>query len=152
MLWPQRPRRKAEEAARTIGLQILFFNASTADEIDVAFAALARERADALFVGGRCTSSLAGVCNLPRWRRAIGYPRAFVTREMVAAGGLMSYGTDIADMFRQVGIYTGRILKGEKPADLPVCNRPNSSSSSTCRPPSARPRRAANAARHAPTR
>ena len=108
-----------KEAGRTLGLEILLFNASTPAEIDAAFAAFARERADALFVGG--DDFFAGrqvqFATLASRDRI---PGSFVTREMVEAGLLMSYGASVADMFRQVGIYTGSILKGAKPADLPV--------------------------------
>jgi len=111
--------RQVQEAARTIGLQIQVLNASTSHEIDSAFATIARERPDALFVGG--DSFFGGrrvqLATLAARDRV---PAAYWTRDIVAVGGLMSYGTDPADSHRQVGVYTGAILKGAKPADLPV--------------------------------
>jgi ABC-type uncharacterized transport system substrate-binding protein len=111
--------REVQEAAPTIGLQIKILNASTIDEIDAAFATLARERPDALFVApdGFFTSRRGQFATLTARDKI---PAAYSVREHVEAGGLMSYGTDLADMFRQVGVYTGSILKGAKPADLPV--------------------------------
>ena len=102
-----------------IGLQIQILNATTIGEIDAAFATLARERPDALFVApdGFFSSRRVQIATLAARDRI---PAAYSNRAMVAFGGLMSYGTDNADMFRQVGVYTGRILKGAKPADLPV--------------------------------
>jgi putative ABC transport system substrate-binding protein len=111
--------REVHEAASTIGLQIQVLNATTTAEIDAAFATLARERPDALFVGGDAFFfSRRGQFATLAARDRI--PAAFGNRDAVAVGGLMSYGTDIADMFRQVGVYTGNVLKGAKPADLPV--------------------------------
>ena len=111
--------REVQEAASTIGLQIQILNASTIDEIDAAFATLARERPDALFVAGDAffVYRAAQLVTLAARDRI---PATYAARELVAAGGLMSYGTDLADMFHQVGVYTGSILKGAKPADLPV--------------------------------
>jgi putative tryptophan/tyrosine transport system substrate-binding protein len=108
-----------KEAASALGLNALFFNAGTAAEIDAAFAAFGRERADALFIGGDSffTSRSVQFATLAVRDRI---PGSYVSREMVDAGLLMSYGTVIADVFRQVGIYTGSILKGAKPTDLPV--------------------------------
>jgi putative tryptophan/tyrosine transport system substrate-binding protein len=107
------------EAARTLGLDIVFFNASTPDEIDGAFAAFARERPDALFIApeGFFASRAAQFATLAARDRI---PASFATREMVEAGLLMSYGVDFADTFRQVGNYVGRILKGERASELPV--------------------------------
>jgi ABC-type uncharacterized transport system substrate-binding protein len=107
------------EAARAIGLQSQVLKASSSDEIDAAFAALAREPADALFVAPDAffTSRRVQFTTLTARDRI---PAAYADREIVEAGGLMSYGTDFTDMFRQVGVYVGRILKGEKPSDLPV--------------------------------
>jgi ABC-type uncharacterized transport system substrate-binding protein len=107
------------EAARAIGLQSQMFNASSSDEIDTAFATLVRERADALFVapGAFFISRRVQFATLTARDRI---PAAYAEREIVEAGGLMSYGTDFTDMFRSVGVYAGRILKGEKPSDLPV--------------------------------
>jgi putative ABC transport system substrate-binding protein len=111
--------REVQEAAATIGLQIQILNASTIGEIDAAFAGFARERPDALFVGPDAFFySRRGQFATLTARDKI--PAAYWNRDIVAAGGLMSYGTDLADMFRQVGVHTGKILQGAKPADLPV--------------------------------
>jgi len=111
--------RAVQEAARALRLEIQTLEAGTADEIDAAFAALAREPTDALFIqaDGFYGSRRVQLATLAMRERV---PASNVSREMVEAGLLMSYGTNIADMFRQVGIYTGSILKGVKPADLPV--------------------------------
>jgi ABC-type uncharacterized transport system substrate-binding protein len=111
--------RDLHEAAQIIGLQIQVLKATTIGEIDNAFAMLARERADALFVGpdGFFSSRRVQFAILAARERI---PAAYTQRGYVAAGGLMSYGTDQLDMARQVGVYTGRILKGAKPTDLPV--------------------------------
>jgi putative ABC transport system substrate-binding protein len=111
--------RDVQEAAPTIGLQIQILNASTIGEIDAAFATLARERPDALFVASDTffDSRAVQFATLTARDRI---PAAYGNRELVAAGGLMSYGTDFAGMFHQVGVYTGKILKGAKPADLAV--------------------------------
>jgi putative ABC transport system substrate-binding protein len=100
-------------------MQIQSLNASTIGEIDAAFAALARERPDALFAAGDAffVSRAVQFATLTAINKI---PSAYSVRELVAAGGLMSYGTDLADMAYQVGVYTGNILKGAKPADLPV--------------------------------
>ncbi len=111
--------REVQEGAPTIGLQIQILNASTIGEINTAFATLARERPDAIFVGaeGFFTGRAVQLVTLTASDRI---PASYPNRDYVAAGGLMSYGTDIADMFHQVGVYAGSILKGAKPADLPV--------------------------------
>jgi putative tryptophan/tyrosine transport system substrate-binding protein len=111
--------RDVQQAARVIGLQLQVHNASTIREIDATFETLARERPDALFVAGDgfFTSRRVQLANLAARN---GIPAAYANRDHVAAGGLMSYGIDIVDMARQVGVYTGSILKGAKPADLPV--------------------------------
>jgi putative ABC transport system substrate-binding protein len=108
-----------QEAAPTIGLQIQILNASTIGGIDAAFAALSRERPDALFVAPDVffNSRRVQFATLAAVHRI---PTAYSNRDFVAAGGLMSYGTDIADMYRQLGAYAGGILRGAKPADLPV--------------------------------
>ena len=102
-----------------MGLQIRVLNVSTSSEINAAFATLGRDRPDALFVGPDpfFTGRRIQLAKLAA-RHAI--PAAYSVRDQVEAGGLMSYGTDIPDAYRQVGVYTGRILKGAKPADLPV--------------------------------
>ena len=110
--------KEAREAAPALGLQIATVNASTTDEIDAVFAAIAKQ-SEALLVAGdgllfsrrRQLAMLAARDRLPMIAAA---------REFAEAGGLMSYGTAVADMFRQVGVYTGSIIKGAKPADLPV--------------------------------
>jgi putative ABC transport system substrate-binding protein len=110
---------EVEVAARALGLQIQVFNASNIREIDTAYAALVRERPDALFVApdGFFVNRRVQLIGLAA-RHAL--PAAYAVREYVEAGGLMSYGTNVADMYRQIGAYTGRVLKGAKPADLPV--------------------------------
>ncbi len=111
--------RDVEPAARAMGLQIQVLNASTSREIDAAFATFVRERPDALFVGSDpfFTSRRVQLVHLAA-RHAV--PATYSAREFAEVGGLMSYGTNIADAYRQVGVYAGRILKGAKPADLPV--------------------------------
>jgi putative ABC transport system substrate-binding protein len=111
--------RDVQEAARAIGLEIQIFNANTSREIDAAFAALERERSDALFVApdGFFTSRRVQIVNLAARGRIAA---AYSLRDYVLAGGLMSYGTDLADRYRQTGVYTGKILNGARPADLPV--------------------------------
>jgi putative ABC transport system substrate-binding protein len=108
-----------DAAATAIGLQIKVVSARKSGEIDAVFAALGRERPDALFLGPDpfFTSRRVQLANLAA-RHAL--PMASSTREITDAGGLMSYGANIPDAWRQVGVYAGRILKGEKPADLPV--------------------------------
>jgi putative ABC transport system substrate-binding protein len=111
--------REVHEAARAIGLQIHTLKASTSGEIDGAFATLVQERFDALLVAGDgfLNSRRVQLVNLAARERI---PATFPSREAAESGGLMSYGTDNADRRRQVGVYTGKILNGSKPADLPV--------------------------------
>ena len=108
-----------EQAARDLSLQIDIVNASTIHEIDAAFAALARERPDALLVApdGFFTSRRVQLAALAA-RHAV--PTSFSVRDNVEAGGLMSYGASLTDAHRQLGVISGRILKGIKPEDLPV--------------------------------
>ena len=108
-----------QTAARSLGLQIQVLYASTQGEIDAAFATMARERPDALFVGPDSFFNSRRVqLAMLAARHAI--PTVFAVREYVDAGGLMSYGTSLTEFHRQVGVYAGRILKGARPADLPV--------------------------------
>jgi ABC-type uncharacterized transport system substrate-binding protein len=111
--------REVHDAARFIGLPIDVLKAASSSEIEEAFATLARERATALFVGpdGYFFSRRVQFATLAARH---GIAAAYFDREFADAGGLMSYGTDVADMFHQVGVYAGQILKGAKPADLPV--------------------------------
>ena len=111
--------REVPEAARALGLQIQIINASTKDEIEAAFVTLARDKIDALFVAPDpfFISQRDQFATLTARYRI---PAAYSTRDDVEAGGLISYGTDNQEMYRQVGIYTGQILKGAKPTDLPV--------------------------------
>ena len=111
--------RDLQEAARTLGLVIHVLHASTERDLGTAFATLAQLRAGALVIGNDSffnsrSEQLAALMV----RHAV--PTIFQTREFAAAGGLVSYGGSITNSYRQVGVYTGRILKGEKPADLPV--------------------------------
>ena len=109
----------AETATRAMGLQIQALKASTSPEINAAFATLMRERPDALFVGQDAffNSRRLQLANMAA-RHVI--PMSSVSRDIAEVGGLMSYGTNIFDVYRQMGVYTGRILKGAKPEDLPV--------------------------------
>jgi putative tryptophan/tyrosine transport system substrate-binding protein len=111
--------RDVPEAARAIGLQIQILNASTSREIEAAFTSIVRDRADALFVGpdGFFNDRRVQFVTLATHHRI---PVAYTTREYVEVGGLMSYGTNPVDMYRQVGVYTSRLLKGANPAELPV--------------------------------
>ena len=112
--------REVRKAAGAMGVQIQkTLNASTVGEIDGAFDVLARERVDALFVASDAFLNSRGVqfATLTARERI---PAAYSAEDVVAVGGLMSYGADLSDMSRQVGIYTGSILKGAKPTDLPV--------------------------------
>jgi len=111
--------RDVEPAARALGLQIRILNASTSREINEAFATFVREQPDALFVAVDPFFQTRRV-QLAALAARHAVPAAYSTRDYAEAGGLMSYGTDVTDAWRQVGLYTGRILKGEKPADLPV--------------------------------
>jgi putative ABC transport system substrate-binding protein len=109
----------AQEAARSLGLQIHVVNASTDAEIDAAFAALPELRIEAFLVGtGELFRRQAGQIVMLAARR--GVPTIYQYREFAAAGGLISYGTSLPDAYRLTGIYAGRVLRGEKPADLPV--------------------------------
>ena len=111
--------REMQKAAHALGLQIHVLNAGTEDEINKAVATLPQLRAGALLVG---TSELfrRRAVQLPALAARQGLPVIYQYRESVVAGGLISYGTSITDAYRQAGIYTGRVLKGEKPTDLPV--------------------------------
>jgi putative ABC transport system substrate-binding protein len=108
-----------QEAARGMGLQLRVFGTAGRAEINAAFATLANERYDALFVSADpiFTIRRAQLATLAA-RHAI--PSSFSVADVVRAGGLMSYGTDITDAYRQIGVYTGRVLRGARPADLPV--------------------------------
>jgi ABC-type uncharacterized transport system substrate-binding protein len=111
--------RDVESAARAIGVQIQVLKASTSHEIEAAFATFVREQPDALFVGNDpfFSSRHVQMVNLAS-RHAI--PATYSQREFADVGGLMGYGASLTDAYRQVGVYAGRILKGAKPADLPV--------------------------------
>jgi putative ABC transport system substrate-binding protein len=111
--------RVVREAAQAIGLQIQTVNATTISEIDAVFASFARERPDALFVApdGFFVSRAVQFATLSARDKI---PAAYPESDMAAVGGLMSYATDITEMYHQVGVYTGSILKGSKPADMPV--------------------------------
>jgi ABC-type uncharacterized transport system substrate-binding protein len=111
--------KEVRAAARAIGLQIQVFNADSSPEIDAAFETISRERPDAIFVG--VSTFLNGrrvqLAQLSAFHRL---PAVYAMRDYAEVGGLMSYGSELVDGFRQAGVYAGRILKGAKPADLPV--------------------------------
>jgi putative ABC transport system substrate-binding protein len=111
--------RDVQQAAPTMGLQTQIISATTIGEINAAFATMARERPDALFIApdSLFTSRRVQLVTLAASDRI---PAIYASRDPVEAGGLMSYGPDLTELFRQIGIYSGRILNGAKPADLPV--------------------------------
>ena len=110
---------RVQAAAHVLGLQLVVLNVRTSSDIDMAFASLVRERAGALVVGaGAFLVSRRDQIIALAARHAI--PAIYGFREYAADGGLISYGNDIPNAFRRAGVYTGRILKGDKPADLPV--------------------------------
>jgi putative tryptophan/tyrosine transport system substrate-binding protein len=111
--------RDVQAAARAIGQQIIVLNASREHDIDSAFATLVQQRAGSLIVStdGYLFSRRDQIIALAARRKV---PTIYDRREFAAAGGLISYGTHLADAYRQIGVYAGRILKGERPADLPV--------------------------------
>jgi len=111
--------RDMEAAARTLGLQLIVLRASTEREIGAAFATMAQQGASALVVGGD-PSFVARREQIVALAARHAIPTIYPVRDFAVAGGLMSYGTDFADSYRQAGVYTGRIVRGEKPADLPV--------------------------------
>ena len=115
----ENPEREVEAAARSIGLQIQTLNASTIREINAAFATFVRERPDAVFVGLDPFFNSRRI-QLVQLAARYPIPASYPARDFAEAGGLMSYGADIADAWRQAGSYAGRILKGAKAADLPV--------------------------------
>ena len=104
-------------AASAVGQQLIVLDGSSAREIETAFVTLVQRGAGALHVGGGMLSQRERIIALAARH---GIPAIYVLREYVTAGGLMSYGTSMSDAYRQAGIYAGRILKGEKPGDLPV--------------------------------
>ena len=111
--------RDLPEAARALGLQITVLNASSSREIEAAFTTIVRDRMDAIFVAGDGLF-LSRRVQFATLSARHGIPAAHNFREEVEAGCLMSYGTNTLEGWRQVGVYTGQILKGAKPADLPV--------------------------------
>jgi len=111
--------RDAQVAGRSLGMQINILNASTKDQIDTAFASFARERPDALLIAGDALF-FSRRLQLATLATRHGVPTLYNAREFPAAGGLMSYGADIVEAYRLTGVYAGKILKGAKPAELPV--------------------------------
>ena len=125
--------REVEAAGRAIGFQTQIVNAGTSREIDTAFAAFARERPDAVFLGTDAFFNGRRL-QLANWASRHALPMTSGSRDICEVGGLMSYGSNIVDSYRQQGVYVGRILKGAKPADCRSCSSPSSSSSSTRKP------------------
>jgi putative tryptophan/tyrosine transport system substrate-binding protein len=115
----ERTMRDVQEAARTKGVELLILKAGTESEIETAFATLMQMRADALVIGGDTFFSSQGN-QLAGLALSHAIPAIYEWREFAAAGGLISYGPSVTGTYRRVGTYVGRILKGTKPADLPV--------------------------------
>jgi putative ABC transport system substrate-binding protein len=115
----ERTLQEVQAGAQAMGLQIRVLGVGTNREIDASFAGFEHERPDALFVGSGTLFTGRRV-QLTQWAAHHRIPASYAGREYVEAGGLMSYGSNTADAFRQSGAYVGRILKGAKPADLPV--------------------------------
>jgi putative ABC transport system substrate-binding protein len=111
--------KEAQEAAVAIGRQVAVLGASTKNDIDAAFANMAQKRIEALLVSPNILFSTRRV-QLAMLAARYQIPATYASREYVEAGGLMSYGSSITDREYQLGIYTGRLLKGEKPGDLPI--------------------------------
>jgi putative tryptophan/tyrosine transport system substrate-binding protein len=111
--------REAPETARSLGLQLSVLGARTEQDIDAAFASIAQQKAGALLVSADPFFS-SRIDQFVRLAAYYAVPTMYFVREFVVAGGLMSYGTNVGDAYRQAGVYTGKILKGAKPADLPV--------------------------------
>jgi putative ABC transport system substrate-binding protein len=111
--------REVEAAGRALGFQTQIVNAGTSREIDMAFAAFTRERPDAVFLGQDAFFNGRRL-QLANWAARHALPMTAGSRDICEVGGLMSYGSNIVDTYRQQGVYVGRILKGAKPADLPV--------------------------------
>jgi ABC-type uncharacterized transport system substrate-binding protein len=111
--------KEVQEAARALGQSVHVLDAATERDVDTAFRSLAQERDDALIVVSNplFTSRREQIVTLANYQRI---PAIYPLREYVASGGLVSYGASIKDAYRQSGVYAGRILKGAKPADLPV--------------------------------
>jgi putative ABC transport system substrate-binding protein len=111
--------RDVGQAAPVLGMQIQVLNASTSREIDAVFAGFVRDRPDALFVGGDpfLNSRRVQLVQLATFHKM---PTAYAQRDYAEVGGLMSYGSDLADAYRQMGVYAGRVLKGAKPEELPI--------------------------------
>jgi putative tryptophan/tyrosine transport system substrate-binding protein len=111
--------REVEAAARSFGVKLVFFNASDSSGIELAFREIVQQRMDALFVSadGFLLTRSEQIVTLASW---IAIPATYGWRQAVTRGGLMSYGTNFHASWRQAGIYTGRILKGENPIALPV--------------------------------
>ena len=118
---PGAPREDSQEAARVLGLQIKFLIAGTDGELDEALASLAQMRPDALIVGAGAGPLFFTRANkIVAAAEQLAIPAMYFRREFALAGGLMSYGTNTDETFQVMGEYTGRILKGEKPGDLPI--------------------------------
>jgi putative ABC transport system substrate-binding protein len=112
--------REAKKAARALGRDILVVQAGTAHELEAAFAKISRARPGALLVGAGAFLSRSRHQQIVAFAARQALIATYLLREAVVAGGLMSYGTSQLDTYRQAGVYAARILKGEKPADLPV--------------------------------